>query len=223
MGKKTKREQAADALEATDAVEAPETAEAREPAASEGVGDDPGGLEAMPTLEAEVERLSEELEELRDRHLRLAAEYDNFRKRTLKERAEARARSQADLVRALVDELDDLDRVVQIDPAQAAAADVLEGVKLVEKKIWRQLEAAGLERLGAVGDTFDPNLHEAVGSMPTPAPEDDHTVAVVMQPGYRLAGHLVRPARVQVYVHADDAEPGGDGSEERTDERDGER
>lgn len=157
----------------------------------------------------EVDRLTRELEELQDRHLRLAAEYDNFRKRTAKERIEGRGRAQADLVARLIDSLDDLDRVAELDPEQAASRDVVDGVALVDRKLRRELENAGLERIGAEGEPFDPNTMEAMGSIPTDDPDQDHTVAIVFQPGYRFGGHLVRPARVQVHVHEGGAD--GDG------------
>lgn len=144
-----------------------------------------------------------ELEELRDRHLRLAAEYDNYRKRILREREEVRARVQADLMRLMLDALDDLGRVTDLDPEQTGAQDVIAGVELVERKLMKQLEAAGLTRIGELGDTFDPNEHEAVGADQTMEAGQDGTVSLVMQPGYRLGTLLVRPARVRVYMMAD--------------------
>lgn len=144
-----------------------------------------------------------ELEELRDRHLRLAAEYDNYRKRILRERDEVRARVQADLMRMMLDAIDDLGRVTELDPAQAGAQDVIAGVELVERKLMKQLEAAGLTRIGEVGDVFDPKEHEAVGTDAAANAAQDGTVSMVMQPGYRLGTLLVRPARVRVYLVAE--------------------
>ena len=139
-----------------------------------------------------------ELAALKDRHLRLAAEYDNFRKRTTKERAEAWTRAQADLVARLADALDDLSRFAHIDPAQTDAKTLHEGVELVERKVWKELEAAGVTRIDEAGVPFDPNMHEAVTMQPAGKPEQDHTVGQVVQPGYKMRDTLLRPARVVV-------------------------
>jgi molecular chaperone GrpE len=134
----------------------------------------------------------------RDRYLRLAAEYDNYRKRSMKERQDAGARAQADLVRQMVEALDDVARFAHIDPATTDAATVVQGVDMVEKKLLKSLGAAGLEIINPVGETFDPALHEAVATEPTSAQEDDHVVSRVYQPGYLFKSQLLRPARVVV-------------------------
>jgi molecular chaperone GrpE len=134
----------------------------------------------------------------RDRYLRLAAEYDNYRKRTAKERQDAGTRAQADLVRKLIDALDDVARFAHVDPATTDAATVVQGVDMVEKKLLKELGAAGLEIINPVGETFDPALHEAVATEPTSAREDDHVVSRVYQPGYLFNSQLLRPARVVV-------------------------
>ncbi|MEO8910337.1 MAG: nucleotide exchange factor GrpE [Gemmatimonadaceae bacterium] len=134
----------------------------------------------------------------RDRYLRLAAEYDNYRKRSAKERQDAGARAQADLVRQMVEALDDVARFAHIDPATTDATTVVQGVDMVEKKLLKALGAAGLEIINPVGETFDPALHEAVATEPTSAQEDDHVVSRVYQPGYVFKSQLLRPARVVV-------------------------
>lgn len=152
-----------------------------------------------------LESVVAELEEIQDRYLRLAAEYDNYRKRTSKELAHAGVRAQAFLVGRLLDALDDLGRVAHVDPTGVDAKDVLEGVELVERKMLHELEALGLERIGVVGQPFDPNDHEAIGALPAESLEHDNTVAHVLQLGYRLGPTLIRPARVQVYTWQDKA------------------
>jgi molecular chaperone GrpE len=163
----------------------------------EGGGDEgtPAGGDEAADLAGQ---LAGQLAELQDRHLRVAAEYDNFRKRTGRERLELRARAQGDLVASLLDALDDLVRVADLDPKVTAASDVIAGVDLVERKLLRQLEAAGLERLTETDVPFDPNQHEAIAQAPAASPEQDHTIAAVFQIGYRFGGQLLRPARVQV-------------------------
>jgi len=139
-----------------------------------------------------------EAEVWKDRHLRLAAEYDNFRKRTIKERTEAWSRAQADLVSRLADALDDLSRFAHVDPAETDAKTIHDGVDLVERKIWKELEAAGVTRIDQTGVPFDPRVHEAVTTQPAATPQQDHTVGQVVQPGYQMGDILLRPARVVV-------------------------
>jgi molecular chaperone GrpE len=139
-----------------------------------------------------------ELEEQRDKYLRLAAEYDNYRRRTTKERQEAGARAQADLVKQLIDSLDDLSRFAHVDPSTVDAATVVQGAEMVEKKMLKAFGAAGLEVVNPVDQAFDPALHEAVVTEPAASSEDDHMVARVFQAGYVFNGQLLRPARVVV-------------------------
>ncbi len=139
-----------------------------------------------------------EVDVWKDRHLRLAAEYDNFRKRVSKERVEAWTRAQAELVSRLADALDDLSRFAHIDPSVIDSKTLHEGVDLVERKVWKELENAGVTRIDQVGVPFDPNVHEAITTQPAAKPEDDHTVGQVVQPGYKMRDALLRPARVIV-------------------------
>jgi molecular chaperone GrpE len=144
------------------------------------------------------DRGSDDLATERDKYLRLAAEYDNYRKRSAKERQDAGTRAQADLVRQLVEALDDVARFAHIDPATTDATTVVQGVDMVEKKLLKALGGAGLEIINPLGETFDPALHEAVATEPTSAREDDHVVSRVYQPGYVFRSQLLRPARVVV-------------------------
>ena len=142
--------------------------------------------------------LQRQLDEQKDKYLRLAAEYDNFRKRMIRERQEAGWRAQGDLVQGLLESLDDLGRVAHVDPATTDATTVLEGVALVEKKLLKSLAGHGLEIVNPVDHPFDPALHEAVSAEPALSREDDHMVARVYQVGYVFRGQLLRPARVAV-------------------------
>jgi molecular chaperone GrpE len=139
-----------------------------------------------------------ELEEQRDRYLRLAAEYDNYRKRSSKERQEAGTRAQGELVKSLIDSLDDLARVTAQDPDSVDAKTIHQGIEVVSKKLMKALSGAGLELIDPVNETFDPSIHEAVSTERALSPEDDHLVSRVFQQGYRYNGQLLRPARVAV-------------------------
>ena len=173
----------------------------KEPQAAEADATAPPGGESGALIEPPEEavaRLEREAADLKDKYLRLAAEYDNFRKRALKERTEAWEKAQADLVLRLVDALDDLARFAHVDPAQTDAKTIHDGVDLVERKLWKELEAAGVTRVDQSGVPFDPNRHEAVTTAPADHAAKDHMVGTVLQPGYQMRGTLIRPARVVV-------------------------
>ncbi|HEX5576827.1 MAG TPA: nucleotide exchange factor GrpE [Gemmatimonadaceae bacterium] len=145
-----------------------------------------------------VSELQRELTLERDKYLRLAAEFDNFRKRMTKERVEAEGRGQAELVKQILDPLDDIARFADLDPAATDSATIIQGVDMVEKKLDKQLRVVGLETVNPVDAQFDPALHEAVATQPADTPEQDGTVAQVYQIGYTFKGQLLRPARVVV-------------------------
>ena len=144
------------------------------------------------------EPVQQELDSLRDKHLRLAAEFDNFRRRAVKERQEAGWRAQGELVRGLLDALDDVARFARVDPATVDTTTVVEGVALVERKLLKSLAGHGFELLDPTGHAFDPALHEAVSTVPAEQAELDGTVAVCFQSGYMINGLVLRPARVVV-------------------------
>lgn len=147
-----------------------------------------------------VERLRAERDEWRDRHLRLAADFDNYRKRSDERMRTRWDRAQADLVSRLLDPMDDLLRISELGPETSAAAEaVLEGAELVERKFFRILEEVGVEVVDPQGEPFDPNVMEAMMRAPADSDEDDDMVERVFQKGYVLKGQLLRPARVSVY------------------------
>jgi molecular chaperone GrpE len=154
--------------------------------------------DATATAGDERAALERDLAEQRDKYLRLAAEYDNFRKRAMRERSEAGQRGQAELVKQLVDALDDLARFAHVDPSTVDAATVVQGADMVEKKLLKALTAAGLTIINPQDEPFDPALHEAVATEPALSREDDHMVSRVYQSGYQFGSQLLRPARVVV-------------------------
>jgi molecular chaperone GrpE len=151
-----------------------------------------------PAPEA-IRRLGDELALARDRHLRLAAEFDNFRKRAAREREEISSRAQAGLAVRLLEVLDDLDRVVAEGGPASPDDAIHQALVLIDKKLRKELETAGLERIDPVGQPFDPSLHEAVSVTPPGKGDKDHSVSATFQAGYRFKGALIRPARVQVF------------------------
>lgn len=164
--------------------------------------DEAAGSE-VDDLTGEVEALTSELEELRDRHLRLAAEFDNFRKRTVRERSQQADRARAELVKELLESLDDLSRVSQEGAATEDSTALLQGIELVERKLRRTLERNGLRAIEAVGEPFDPELHEALTTLPTDDPDEDGVVAQELAKGYLFNDLLLRPALVEVKKYSD--------------------
>jgi molecular chaperone GrpE len=189
--------------------------------ADEGVGsadrepdspDQSQGTAATDSEEAETDIVENRISELqrdltseRDKMLRLAAEFDNYRKRMIRERLEAEARGKAELVKEILEPFDDIARFAHVDPAVSDSTTLVEGVAMVERKLEKTLRSAGLETVNPIDEPFDPAKHEAVGTEPAESPEEDGTVGRVYQVGYTFRGQLLRPARVVVrqYTPAD--------------------
>jgi molecular chaperone GrpE len=113
------------------------------------------------------------LEELNDKHLRLVAEFSNYRRRTEQERLNAWGRAQADVIAKFLDVLDDLHRVAQLDLGNATVETIMEGIDLVERKFSRMLEDAGVEAIDPLGHPFDPQTMEAITRMPAETAEQE--------------------------------------------------
>lgn len=145
-----------------------------------------------------VEALEAELAALNDRYMRLAAEFENFRKRTRKEASAGRVLAQGDLVRQILPTLDDLARVADTPHESTTVQALDEGIELILRNLRKQLGDAGLERIEALEQRFDPERHQAVMTAGTGDPELDETVSRVLVDGYEYLGRLVRPAQVEV-------------------------
>lgn len=167
-----------------------DTAEAGDPPPA------PGEADERPADEASS--LETELAELKDRHLRLAAEFENFRKRTRKEAAAERTMAQAQLVQQILPTLDDLARVADTPHETTTVQALDEGIELILRNLRKQLGDAGLERIEALDQPFNPERHQAIMTTPVDDPALDETVSRVFQEGYEFLGRLVRPAQVEV-------------------------
>jgi molecular chaperone GrpE len=150
------------------------------------------------TAEAELSDATARLEEQRDKYLRLAAEFDNYRKRTMRERQEAGVRAQGELLKRILDSLDDLDRATSPQNEGVDAKALVQGIRAIDQKLMRALADAGLQVVNPVDEPFNPEMHEAIATERALSREDDHLVARVYQPGYMFQGQLLRPARVVV-------------------------
>ena len=162
---------------------------------------DPADVEedeqSAPPAEA-TDASAREIAEWRDKYLRLAAEYDNYRKRSTRERSEAETRGQSSLVKLLLDPLDDLARFADIDPATTDPATIVQGADMVERKLRKVFSTVGVEVIDPANAPFDPAVHEAVSIEPAQSAEEDNLVSRVFQIGYRHNSQLIRPARVVV-------------------------
>lgn len=140
------------------------------------------------------------LAEEQERFLRLAAEYQNYRKRTEREKTESFDRGAASVVIRLLDILDDMERLLASHAEHGASDTHHDGFDMIMRKLMKELESAGLERVDPAGQPFDPTLHEAVAAVAAERPDQAHTVKATFQTGYRFKGAVIRPAKVQVYT-----------------------
>jgi molecular chaperone GrpE len=145
--------------------------------------------------QASVEELHSQLEAARRDYLRLAADFDNFKKRARQEQMDTIRFAAATLAERLLPVLDDAQRALSHVP-EGVDEGWLKGVRLTFQKLEEVLTAVGVERVEAVGSRFDPKMHEAVASEESDQPED--TVLVELRPGYRMHDRVLRPALVKV-------------------------
>jgi molecular chaperone GrpE len=161
------------------------------------VVDQPGGpASALEAVTAERDRLIEEKSELTDRLLRRQAEFDNFRRRAERDRADVLEYANTETVRSIVPILDDFERALKVE---STGKEFARGMELIYQRLSEALKKLGLEPISAKGLKFDPNLHHAVDMLETDD-VDDHTVLDEYQPGYNFRGRLLRPAMVKVAV-----------------------
>jgi len=145
-----------------------------------------------------ADMLKEELAIANDKYLRLYAEFDNFRRRTIKEREEARKMEGKDVIVSLLPVLDDFDRALKAMETATDIAPVKEGVTLVQHKLKNILSQKGLKPMESIGSPFDPELHEAITNIPAPNEELKGKVIDEMEKGYFLNDKVVRFAKAIV-------------------------
>ncbi len=143
--------------------------------------------------------LEEEKKELNDRLLRKAAEFENLKRRTAREKEEAVKYGSAAILSSMLEVLDNFDRAVEMEPNADDFHSFFEGIRLIDKNLKEVLKMHGLEEINPVGEKFDPFFHEAMMREETDEVEDN-TILEVFQKGYRLKDRLLRPARVKVAV-----------------------
>ncbi|WP_226583165.1 nucleotide exchange factor GrpE [Halobacillus litoralis] len=145
----------------------------------------------------ELEQLRSEKEEINNRLLRLQADYDNFRRRTQKEKeADRKYRSQS-LVEELIPALDNFERALQVEVDGESAQNFANGMKMVYDQFKTALEKEGVEEIPAQGEEFDPHLHQAIMQVEDENYESN-VVVEELQKGYRLKDRVIRPSMVKV-------------------------
>jgi molecular chaperone GrpE len=197
--------------------------------AREAGGGGPTGGQAPSTADKlTIELLSQELQELKrfheekveefaeqkDHFVRLQAEFENFRRRSLKEKQESLRFGHQNLVKDLLSAVDNLERAME-HGAQNTGAEVrgvLDGISLVHREILAAFEKHGVSQIDAAGQTFDPAVHEAIGQIPNPD-VPANTVVQVLQKGYVIHDRMVRPSRVLVSREPTPEERGSRGGE----------
>jgi molecular chaperone GrpE len=154
------------------------------------------GTATVESLSAERDRLIAETQDLQDRLLRRQAEFENFRRRAERERADILEYANTETVRSLLPIIDDFERALKVESADK---EYVRGMELIYNRLSEALKKLGLEPIEAVGQTFDPNLHHAVDRQETKEHEDQK-VLDEYQRGYYFRGKLLRPAMVKVAV-----------------------
>lgn len=146
----------------------------------------------------EMETLKKNNSELKDKFLRLAAEFDNYKKRTLKEKIELMKTAAQDTVSALLPVLDDFDRAKKNADADNSTEVFSDGVSLVYQKLYNVLKQKGLQPMESTGLDFDPEFHEAITEIPAPSEEMKGKVVDTIEKGYLLNDKIIRHAKVVV-------------------------
>ena len=175
-----------------DALEAVERCAAEEAVTEATEGD------SESVSEAEVDGLQSELEDLRDRSMRTLADFENYRKRVERERAEERKYAGFEVVREVLPIVDNLERALR---SEGSVDDLKAGVEMVARQLQDALRTFGVERVAATGEPFDPRLHQAVAREEQPDLESP-TVSEELLSGYTMHERLIRPATVKVAVPA---------------------
>ncbi|MCG8577767.1 MAG: nucleotide exchange factor GrpE [Flavobacteriales bacterium] len=149
--------------------------------------------------EATTEKtIEDEYAELKDKYVRLYSDFDNFRKRTIKEKADIIGSASAGIMKELLAVLDDFERAIANNEKADDIDNIKEGFKLIHHKLNNILQAKGLESMDAKGEVFDPEKHEAITNIPAQSDEDKGKVMDVIERGYNLNGKPLRYAKVVV-------------------------
>lgn len=146
----------------------------------------------------EIKQLQEKLDELNDKYLRLYSEFDNFRKRTLREKIELTKTAGATIITDLLPVLDDFERAVRLSEQTNSIDAIREGEQLILTKLKTILEQKGLSEIKSVGQPFNTDLHDAVTNIPSPSEDMKGKIVDEIEKGYQLNGKVIRYAKVVI-------------------------
>ena len=146
----------------------------------------------------ELAEAQQAIDELKDKYLRLSAEFDNYRKRTMKEKAELIKNGGEKAISSILPVLDDLERALQNMEKWNDVKAMHEGIDLIYQKFLKGLTQQGLEKMEPIGKEFDTDFHEAVALVPSPSEEEKGKVLDCVQTGYTLNEKVIRHAKVVV-------------------------
>ncbi|MDQ3171902.1 MAG: nucleotide exchange factor GrpE [Acidobacteriota bacterium] len=152
--------------------------------------------DAAASLEGNAAQAAAERDAFRDQLLRARADFDNYRKRVERDRAQMIARASEDALRDILPVVDDLERALAADPGEASGS-FHQGVQMIYKQMLDVLARRGLEPIEAIGQDFDPNIHEAVAYEPAAGRREGEIIGELRK-GYRIGDRLVRPSMVRV-------------------------
>ena len=177
-----------------------EMSEEKEPVVTteESITSEAESMEEATAEESELERLEKEKTELKDKYLRLMAEFENFKRRNAKERLDLIRTASQDTLSALLPVLDDFDRAKKNATDENSTEQFSEGVTLVYNKLYSVLKNQGLEPMESDGEVFDPELHFAFTEIPAPTEELKGKIVDTIEKGYRLGDKIIRHAKVVV-------------------------
>lgn len=151
-------------------------------------------------LEGKVEESEGKVAEATDKYVRMAAEFDNFRRRTAKERLELINTAGEDVIKGLLPILDDCERALKMLQDSKADASAIEGTELILNKLFGYLKSRGVEKIDAIGKELDTDFHEAVAQFPIEDAEKKNKIIDVVQQGYMLHDKVIRYAKVVVGI-----------------------
>ncbi len=153
----------------------------------------------VPELSTE-EKLQLDLAELKDKYLRLYADFENFRRRTAKERLDLFSTANSDMMKTILPIVDDFERAMQSFEATTELEPLKEGVALIYNKLFKTLQAKGLKPMDSKGEPFDAELHESITQFPAPTDDLKGKVVDEIEKGYFLNDKVIRYAKVVVGV-----------------------
>lgn len=155
-------------------------------------------VQATDEKDAKIVELQAKVDELNDKYLRLYSEFDNYRKRTAKERIELIQTAGEDVFKALLPVVDDFERAIKSTTETTDAKTIADGVQLIYNKLKNTLTQKGLEEMKSVGEVFNADVHEAITNIPAPSEDLKGKVVDEVEKGYTLNGKIIRFAKVVI-------------------------